>query len=72
MTCHALLIFTHSVNSIYFDFFFFFFGNYKDASYPHFNLVSLRIVEGRHYHADCPTHQQKNLLHEMETLNLKK
>ena len=30
MTCQALLIFTQSVNSIYFDFFFF--GNYKDAS----------------------------------------
>ena len=56
MTCHALLIFTQSVNNIYFDFDFFF-GNYKDASCPHFNLVSLRIVEGRHYHADCPTHQ---------------
>ena len=56
MTCHALLIFTQSVNNIYFDFDFFF-GNYKDASCPHFNLVSLRIVEGRHYHVDCPTHQ---------------
>ena len=47
MTCQALLIFTQYVNSIYF-----YSCNYKDASYPHFNLVSLRSVEGRHYHAD--------------------